>query len=103
MISVGQRLSGKSDRSGWSKRQATLILYIFADGVQRIPPKIIFKGTAGPTGQIFRQEGHLYSPEITVAFNKTAYNNESCFLQWMDQELAPHVSDDTLLVMDVAS
>ena len=26
-------VTGKSDRSGWNKRQATLILYIFADGI----------------------------------------------------------------------
>lgn len=36
---------GKSDRNGWDKRQATLILYIFADGIQRIPPTIILHGT----------------------------------------------------------
>ena len=35
-------VGGKSDRSGWNKRQATLILYIFADGIHRIPLKIIF-------------------------------------------------------------
>ncbi|KAM4056555.1 SAP domain-containing protein [Hirsutella rhossiliensis] len=33
-------IDGKSDRSGWNKRQATLILYIFADGIQRLKPKL---------------------------------------------------------------
>lgn len=37
-------ISGKSDRSGWGKRQATLVLYIFADGLPRIGPKLIFHG-----------------------------------------------------------
>jgi hypothetical protein len=26
-------VAGKADRSGWNKRQSTLILYIFADGL----------------------------------------------------------------------
>ena len=57
-ICGAKTVSGKSDRSGWGKRQATLILYIFADGIQRIQPKLIFHGKAGPTGDIFRREGH---------------------------------------------
>lgn len=96
-------VSGKSDRSGWDKRQATVILYIFADGVSRIPPKLIFHGTAGPNGQIFKQEGHLYSGGVTVEFNETAYNNQGLFQKWIVEELVPLVRRDFLLVMDVAA
>jgi len=39
-------ITAKTDRSGWDKRQATLVLYIFADGVLRIQPKLIFYGKA---------------------------------------------------------
>ena len=46
-ICGAKTVSGKSDRSGWGKRQATLMLYIFADGIQRIQPKLIFHGKAG--------------------------------------------------------
>ena len=35
-ICGAKTVSGKTDRIGWSKRQATLILYVFADGIQRI-------------------------------------------------------------------
>src|SRR5205807_10522036 len=35
----------KSLRSGWDKRQATLVLTAFGDGKNRIKPLIIFKGT----------------------------------------------------------
>lgn len=99
-------VSGKSDRSGWDKRQATLILYIYADGIQRIKPKLIFHGVAGPTGRIYQQEGHRYSNEVTVAYNATAYNNEELFEEWITEELSPLLGDnraDNLLVMDVAS
>ena len=81
-------VAGRTDRSGWSKRQATLILYIFADGSFRLKPKIIFYGTAGPIGRIFDDEGYLYAPDVTVAYNETAYNNEDLFYDWIKDELA---------------
>ena len=80
------------------------MLYIFADGIQRIQPKLIFHGKAGPTGDIFRRERHLYSNEITVAFNNTAYNNKDLFETWIDEEYCPILTGhDNLLVMDVAT
>jgi hypothetical protein len=95
-------ISIASDRSGWDKRQATLILYIFADGVARLKPKIIFKGTSD--GRIFKEEGHLYAPDVTVEYNKTAYNNEDLMKQWICDELDPILEGkDLLLVMDVAA
>ncbi|KAI8710466.1 hypothetical protein NCS52_01563600 [Fusarium sp. LHS14.1] len=98
-------VAGKTDRSGWSKRQATLIIYIFADGSFRLKPKIIFHGTAGPKGRIFADEGHLYAPDVTVAYNETAYNNEDLFYDWIKDELADVQAKtrDFLLVMDVAT
>uniref|UniRef100_A0A0B7KKN3 SAP domain-containing protein n=1 Tax=Bionectria ochroleuca TaxID=29856 RepID=A0A0B7KKN3_BIOOC len=95
-------IQGKSDRSGWNKRQATLILYIFADGIQRLKPKVIFHGK--PEGQIFENEGYLYSPDVTVEFNDTAYNNEELFRYWIANELAVILDGkEHMLVMDVAS
>ncbi|KAF2186694.1 hypothetical protein K469DRAFT_726176 [Zopfia rhizophila CBS 207.26] len=104
-ICGARTVTGKSDRSGWNKRQATLILYIFADGIQRIQLKLIFHSTAGSTGQIYKQEGHRYSKEVTVAYNETAYNNEELFNKWIAKELYPLLVTelDNLLIMDVAS
>lgn len=56
-------ISGKSARSSWDKRQATLILYIY----------LIVHGT--PRGTLFKNESHPYHSEVTVEFNQTAYNN----------------------------
>jgi len=91
------------ERSGWDKRQATLILYISADGKQRFKPKIIFHGASGPAGRIYCQESSSYSPDVTVEFNPTAYNNEELLGKWISEELGPIVKDtqDFLLVMDV--
>ncbi|RFU25380.1 hypothetical protein B7463_g10948, partial [Scytalidium lignicola] len=102
MVST-RTVSGCTDRSGWNKRQATLILYIYANGIQRIKPKLIFYGIAGASGQIYNKEKHLYYPGVTVEFNSTVYNNEELFMQWIDEELILIANQiDTLLVMDVA-
>lgn len=81
-IQGAKTMTSYTDCSGWNKRQAILILYIFADGIHRLKPKLIFHGT--PTeegGQIEEKESHLYHPDVTVAFNKTAYNNKDLLLQ----------------------
>jgi transcriptional/translational regulatory protein YebC/TACO1 len=98
---------GKVDRSGWDKRQATLILYIFADGIPRIMPTIIFHGN--PTdegGQIHKKEHQLYHPDVIVEYNDHAYNNEELFSRWIDTTLfkiRQEEEEDFLLVMDAAS
>jgi hypothetical protein len=56
-------VSVRTLRSGWGKRQATLILYIFADGIKRLPPKLIFHGVEG--GEIEDRESHLYDQRVT--------------------------------------
>jgi hypothetical protein len=113
-------VAGKADRSGWNKRQSTLILYIFADGLfrnllegqkpeeqplqpLRLKPKLIFKGSS--TGKLWEQEHDDYAPDITVEFNPTAYNNEELFLKWIKEEYLPSLPQgkDNLLVYDVAA
>ena len=82
-------ITGRSLRSGWGKRQATLILYVFADGQKRLLPKIIFQGAAGKKSAIRAKEGHLYHPGVTVEYNPKAWNNEDLFVHWLDEEYAP--------------
>ena len=38
----------KSEKAGWDKRQAILVLTVFADGIGRVKPLIIFGGTEDP-------------------------------------------------------
>lgn len=97
-------ISIKTARSGWEKRQATLILYIFGDGICRLKPKIIFYGAEGDKGRIFSNEGDQYAPGITVTYNDHAYNNEALFKTWIKDELSTVKSEteDFLLVMDAA-
>ncbi|KAI8710700.1 DDE-1 domain-containing protein [Fusarium sp. LHS14.1] len=98
-------VSGKTDRSGWNKRKATLLLPIFADGLGWLKLKLIFEGAEPPKGKILRREGHLYHPGVTVEFNPTAYNNEKLFLKWLNEEVIPckRPYREFMLVMDVAS
>ena len=89
----------KETRSGWDKRQASLLLCIFADGIDRIAPVIIFHGTGPRLGQ----EKPKYDPRITVRFNSTAYSNESLFSSYISDYVVPaHGGRHSLFAMDVA-
>lgn len=56
-----------------------------------------------------RQESHLYSKDVTVEFNETAYNNEELFSRWISEEYRPLFANkpedekDSLCVIDAAS
>lgn len=74
----------KTDRSGWSKRQATLFLYI---SLTVLSQPVIFHGYDGEklerSAQIERREGHVHSKEVEVHFIKTTYNNEDLLDNWL--------------------
>ena len=95
-------ITGSVSNTSWSKRQATLVLCIFADGVARVKPKLIFHGVPG--GKIWREEHQFWDPRVTVELSESAYNNEQLLTKWMEQELFESLPDsDSLLVMDSAS
>ncbi|KAI0911726.1 DDE superfamily endonuclease-domain-containing protein [Ustulina deusta] len=95
-------VEGKSDRSGWGKRQATLVLAITADGsyAEELKPLIIFHGK----GNVLAKEEPLYHKGVDVRFNATAYNNEELFEGWIRTNLAAYTGgSNCLLVMDVVN
>ncbi|KAH7114029.1 DDE superfamily endonuclease-domain-containing protein [Dactylonectria macrodidyma] len=95
-------VSVKSARSGWDKRQATLIMYIFADGIQRMKPALIFHGK--PDNPHYDDEREQYHDGVKVFFNDSAYNNEDLMMQWIKDDLIPMTGGkEFMLVMDVAS
>ena len=102
---------GKTARSGWGKRQATLILYVFADGSRPLPPKLMFHGSSSESAEERRQrieERKQYpgSNFVTVEFNPKAYNNESYLLAFLENEFVPYrerVGEEFLFVLDQAS
>jgi len=93
-IKGSKTVGGKTDGSGWDKRQATLILYIFADGISRIKPTLIFHGKTGEA--IAKKEGHKWNKNVTVLFNSTAYNNEVIFHEFLQKELIPVLHGSTM-------
>jgi hypothetical protein len=95
--------AGKSERSGWDKRQATIVLYIMADGSTPFKPVIIFHGK----GTVARREH--YDDRVDVHFNETAYNNEDLFRTWLQNIYQLYVTqqacgiEESLIVMDAAA
>jgi len=88
----------KETRSGWDKRQATLVLCVFADGIPRVPPMVIFRGTGTRLGR----EKLRYHPEVLVEFNPTAYMNEVLFEKYIRNYLIPVLEGrPTLFALDL--
>lgn len=73
----------KTHRSGWDKRQATLMLYVSADGVNRCKPLIIFKGKDGAKNSRIKKEMTRYHSGVTVQWNDTAWSNTTIMIRWL--------------------
>lgn len=90
----------KESKSGWDKRKASLVLCIFADGVNRIPPMIIFHGE----GTVYEKEAPDYHPGVLVEFNTTAYMNDHLFLKYIELHLLPVLGNrPSLFAIDLCS
>jgi len=88
----------KESRSGWDKRQASLVLCVFADGISRIRPMIIFRGTGARLGA----EKLRYHAGVLIEFNATAYMNDTLFAKYITNYLVPALgSRPTLFALDL--
>jgi len=91
-----------SQTSGWDKRQGTIQLTVFADGVPRVKPLIFFRGKGiEPT---IITEMRTYDHRVVVKFNPTAYANSENIVSWLDEQLVPVLEGQpTLLALDLFS
>ena len=101
-------ISTQAEKSGWDKRQATVLLIINANGSQELIPLIVFRGEpSNEGGSIFEKEKDRYHPRVIVNFNEKAWNNGALFLQWITDELIPIMKptaiDPVLVAMDCVS
>ena len=97
----------RSTRSGWDKRQGTIIFCICADGAMRVKPLILYKGVEVLSRKcdIDRRAAEMkrYDPRVLVKFNPNAYANESVLVDWITDMLAPVLpAGPRLLALDVA-
>jgi len=90
----------QSSRSGWDKRQGTIQLTVFADGIPRVKPLLFFRGQgSGPT---ILAERRQYDNRVVVKFNPTTYANSSNMLEWLDEQLVPALEGQpTLLAIEL--
>jgi hypothetical protein len=75
----------KGAKSGWDKRQSTLQIAVFADGVMRMKPLLMFKGK--PIGDSrHHTETCKYHPGVAVIFDEKAYANTSNLIDWVKNQ-----------------
>jgi hypothetical protein len=70
-------VSLKRARSGWEKRQCTLQLIVFADGIARAKPLLMFHGQENSKDWRRGAEKKKYHTGVVVIFNPKAYANTS--------------------------
>jgi hypothetical protein len=73
----------KGTRSGWEKRMCTIQLCVFADGVLRCKPLLMFKGSNSKKDSSRRAKYKKYDPRVVVIFNKKAYANTRNLIEWV--------------------
>ena len=67
----------KAGKSGHDRRQCTLQIMVFADGVLRCKPLLMFKGKPGAGDSRRKNERKKYHPGVMVIFNEKAWANTS--------------------------
>ena len=75
----------QSGQSGLDKRQATVQLTVFADGVARVRPTLIFRGTGK---RIPVEEKKQYDIIVRVMYQKNAWCDEAVMKDWIQTEWA---------------
>ena len=89
-----------STQSGWDKRQATIQLTIFADGIPRVKPLLFFRGQG--LGSSLAAEKRLYDNRVIVKFNSKAYANSTNMVEWLEDQLIPVLDGKpTLIALDL--
>jgi len=92
----------KSWQSGWGKRQATMQFTIFANGLARILPLMIFRGKEESKTQARERETLRYDTRVVVSFNSKAYATTATILRWLLKQLLPELGGlPSLLIMDL--
>jgi transposase-like protein len=87
--------------------RATAMIGTNASGTEKIPPFLIYKGSASTTGRIYQElrkrEG--YPAELEYGVQKSAWMDEELMLQWLDKVWKPvteaRQGKKTLLLLDV--
>jgi hypothetical protein len=98
-------VAGKSDRSGWNKRQVTIVLHIMANGDTPFKPILIFYGQR----TVMIKDQPRYNPRVDVYFKPTTYHNKEMFLKWLEDTYQPYIAsqagegEKSMVVMDAAA
>jgi hypothetical protein len=100
----------KSAKSGWSRRKATLMINIFANGIAQIPPIILFNGKSDSNctrhrtqreQAAYNAECACYHPGVVVLFDTEAYSNEDVTLWWTLEYLIPTMPNERPVMAEI--
>ena len=78
----------KESRSGWDKRQATLMVYVAADGINHMRPLLIFKGKDCKKNAKIQAEMRQYDDRVAIEWDENAYCNSKIMVRWLKKQYA---------------
>ena len=84
----------KTHRSGWDKRQATLMVYVSADGINRCKPLLIFRGKDGIKNSRIKKEISQYHTGVSIQWNDTAWSNTTVMIRWLKYVLRDEIGSN---------
>jgi hypothetical protein len=75
-------ISIRTRRNQSHRRATTLLLCLFADGIDRVKPLLVYHSSADDLKNKLRgSEGHLYHLGVIVKYNETAWINEALIIE----------------------
>ena len=80
-----KEVCAQSGQSGLDKRQATVQLTVFADGVDRVRPTVIFRGKGL---RISAKEKQSYDRRVKVMYQEKAWCDQEIMKEWISTEWA---------------
>ena len=93
-----------SAASGLEKRQCTVQLTVFADGISRVSPLIVFRGQGK---RLAKKEKDGWDPRVRVMFQVNAWSDGAVRKEWIESEWgnvftnSPSSSTGKILVADM--
>ena len=83
--------------SGLDKRQCTVQLTLFTDGISHVKPMVIFRGTGK---RITLTERLKYDRRVGVRFQENAWRDEPCMVNWIRNYWKPCVEGKMMVLLD---
>jgi hypothetical protein len=76
----------KTHRSRWDKRQATLMIYVSADDINRCKSLLIFKNKDDTKCSRIKKKMTQYDLRVVIQWDSKTYCNDKVMIRWLKNQ-----------------